>query len=143
MQSQFNAAINQLVSEKNLPRDIVEDIIKSAFKAAYKKDFGTREQNIDVELSESGEMATVFQILTVVESVEDPDLEISPEEALKYVKKAKIIHNRKLAINKGINITKKNEVLLVAGKGHENYQIFKNKKIYFSDLKEIKNNLRI
>jgi len=90
MQSQFNAAINQLVSEKNLPRDIVEDIIKSAFKAAYKKDFGTREQNIDVELSESGEMATVFQILTVVESVEDPDLEISPEEALKYVKKAKI-----------------------------------------------------
>jgi N utilization substance protein A len=90
MQSQFNAAINQLVSEKNLPRDIVEDIIKSAFKAAYKKDFGTREQNIDVELSESGEMATVFQILTVVESVEDPDLEISPEEALKYVKTAKI-----------------------------------------------------
>jgi len=90
MQSQFNAAINQLVSEKNLPRDVVEDIIKSAFKAAYKKDFGTREQNIDVELSESGEMATVFQILTVVENVEDADLEISAEEALKYVKKAKI-----------------------------------------------------
>ena len=65
------------------------------------------------------------------------------EQIAKYVKKAKIIHNRKLAINKGVNITKKNEVLLVAGKGHENYQIFKNKKIYFSDLKEIKNNLRI
>ena len=65
------------------------------------------------------------------------------EQIAKYVKKAKIIHNRKLAINKGINITKKNEILLVAGKGHENYQIFKNKKIYFSDLKEIKNNLRI
>jgi len=90
MQSQFNAAINQLVAEKNLPRDVVEDIIKSAFKAAYKKDFGTREQNIDVELSESGEMSTVFQILTVVEKVEDADLEISAEEALKYVKKATI-----------------------------------------------------
>ena len=90
MQSQFNAAINQLVAEKNLPRDVVEDIIKSAFKAAYKKDFGTREQNIDVELSESGEMSTVYQILTVVEKVEDTDLEISAEEALKYVKKAKI-----------------------------------------------------
>ena len=90
MQSQFTAAINQLVSEKNLPRDMVEDIIKSAFKAAYKKDFGTREQNIEVELSESGEMATVFQIMTVVENVEDEDLEISTQEALKYVKKAKV-----------------------------------------------------
>ena len=90
MQSQFNAAINQLVAEKNLPREIVEDIIKSAFKAAYKKDFGHRDQEIDVELSESGEMATVFQILTVVEEVEDENLEISLEEALKYIKKPKV-----------------------------------------------------
>ena len=90
MQSQFNAAINQLVSEKNLPREIVEDIIKSAFKAAYKKDFGHRDQNIDVDLSDSGDMATIYQILTVVEKVEDENLEISMKEALKYVKKPKV-----------------------------------------------------
>ena len=78
MQSQFNAAINQLVAEKNLPREIVEDI-KSAFKAAC-KDLDT-EIKIDVELSESGEMATVS--LTVEE--EDENLEISLEEALKYI----------------------------------------------------------
>ena len=90
MQSQFNAAINQLVSEKNLPRDVVEDIIKSAFKAAYKKDFGHKDQEIDVDLSDSGEMATVYQILTVVDTVEDENLEISLQEALKYSKKPKV-----------------------------------------------------
>ena len=31
---------------------------------------------------------------------------------------------------------KKNDYLLIAGKGHENYQIIKNKKINFSDKKE-------
>ncbi len=29
----------------------------------------------------------------------------------------------------------KNEVLLISGKGHETYQIIKNKKIFFSDAK--------
>ena len=56
-------------------------------------------------------------------------------------KKGILIRNRKMAIKKGINLTKPNEILLVAGKGHENYQIIKNKKIFFSDAKEIKNNL--
>ena len=59
------------------------------------------------------------------------------------VKKAKIIHDRKLAIKKAIKITKKNEILLIAGKGHENYQIFKNKIIYFSDFDVAKKNLLI
>ena len=90
MQSQFSAAINQLVAERNLPKEIVEDTIKAAFKAAYRKDYGTKDQIIEVELSDSGEMATVYQVLTVVEKVEDADLEISAKEALKYAKKAKI-----------------------------------------------------
>ncbi|WP_440680301.1 glutamate ligase domain-containing protein, partial [Candidatus Pelagibacter sp. HIMB1517] len=59
------------------------------------------------------------------------------------VKKAEIIHNRKLAIKKAIKITKEKEVLLIAGKGHENYQIFKNKIIYFSDFDVAKKNLFI
>ena len=46
--------------------------------------------------------------------------------------KAEIIPLRNVAIQKAIkNI--KNEVLIIAGKGHENYQIIKNKKKYFSD----------
>lgn len=45
----------------------------------------------------------------------------------------KILKNRKKAIKKGIQMLKENDILLVLGKGHEEYQIIKNKKKYFSD----------
>ncbi len=51
----------------------------------------------------------------------------------KEIEKIFNIGNREKAIIKGIKLLKKGDVLLIAGKGHENYQIFKNKKIFFSD----------
>ena len=47
-----------------------------------------------------------------------------------------IIFNREEAIKEGIEILTKNDILLILGKGHEKYQIIKNKKIHFDD-KEI------
>lgn len=41
--------------------------------------------------------------------------------------------DRKEAIKKGINILEENDILLLAGKGHENYQIIEGKEVYFSD----------
>lgn len=90
MQSQFQAAINQLVAEKNLPREVVIETIEAAIKAAYRKDYGTKDQELDVILSESGEQATIFQILTVVKDVELDDLEITEKEAQQYKKGAKV-----------------------------------------------------
>ncbi len=43
------------------------------------------------------------------------------------------IVNRKKAIKKSIQMLSKNDILLLLGKGHEEYQIIKNKKIKFSD----------
>ena len=63
------------------------------------------------------------------------------KEIFDFTKKGKIINNRKIAIKEGINITNRNELLLIAGKGHETYQIFKNKKNYFSDFREVKKNI--
>lgn len=51
-------------------------------------------------------------------------------------KNYKIIKNREKAIKNGIQMLEKNDILLLLGKGHEDYQIIKNKKIHFSD-KEI------
>ena len=69
----------------------------------------------------------------------------NPKQITKQIfqsaRRGQIIQNRKMAIKTGIKITKKNEILLIAGKGHENYQIFKNRKIYFSDFEEVSNNL--
>ena len=55
-------------------------------------------------------------------------------EIKKNCSKGLIIPSRKKAIQKAISDLK-DEVLIIAGKGHENYQIFKNKKINFSDYK--------
>lgn len=89
MQSQFQAAINQLVAEKNLPREVVMETIQAAIKAAYRKDFGTKEHEYEVELSETGEHTTVYQIYNVVKEVEDEFLELDVKEAQKYQKGAK------------------------------------------------------
>ena len=53
------------------------------------------------------------------------------------------INNRKIAIEKAIKDLKNGDVLLIAGKGHENYQIIKNKRIPFSDKKIILDRLSL
>lgn len=50
--------------------------------------------------------------------------------------------NREKAINKGIQKLDKNDILLLLGKGHEEYQIIKGKKFHFSDLEKVINFIR-
>lgn len=90
MQSQFFAAINQLCDEKNISKDRVIDTIKAALRAAYRKDYGNKDQNVDVDLDEKSGLATVFLVKDVVKKVEDENLQISEAEAKKYDKKVKI-----------------------------------------------------
>ena len=90
MQTQFIAAVNQLVAEKNLPREVVMETIEAAFKTAYKKDFGNKEQELEVELSENGENVVIYLIKDVVDDVDDEDNELTLKEAQKINKKAKI-----------------------------------------------------
>jgi len=54
------------------------------------------------------------------------------EKGLKRTNYKKII-DRKEAIQYGITSANKNDVVLIAGKGHETYQIIGNEKMYFSD----------
>ena len=65
-------------------------------------------------------------------------------KGLSKLEKRKInnIGDRKKAIEFGINIIKKNDILLIAGKGHEDYQEIKNKRVFFSDHKIINETLR-
>ncbi|MCV2502134.1 MAG: UDP-N-acetylmuramoyl-L-alanyl-D-glutamate--2,6-diaminopimelate ligase [Candidatus Lightella neohaematopini] len=52
----------------------------------------------------------------------------------------KIIFDRSQAINYAINNANRKDVIVIAGKGHENYQIIKNNYFYYSD-KLVVNNL--
>jgi transcription termination/antitermination protein NusA len=90
MQSPFFAAINQLCDEKNISKEVVIDTIESALRAAFRKDYGNKEQEIDVNLDENSGVATVYLLKTIAKEVEDEDLEINEKDAKKYDKKAKV-----------------------------------------------------
>lgn len=90
MQSQFLAAINQLCDEKGIPKDRVLETIKAALRAAYRKDYGNRDQNIEVELNDSAEGTVVYLLKEVVKKVENPEQEMTVAEAKKYKKTPKV-----------------------------------------------------
>ena len=52
-----------------------------------------------------------------------------------------VIIDRNEAIEKGIDLLKENDVLLILGKGHEKYQIIKDKYIYHDDKECVLNNI--
>ncbi len=49
-----------------------------------------------------------------------------------------VIINRREAISFAVKQAKKDDVVIVAGKGHETYQIFKDETIHFDDMEELK-----
>ena len=83
MSLDLNFLIDMIGRDKGISREAVIEALESAMVSAAKKKFGT-----DVELEaryneETGEIE-LFQFKTVVKEVQDPNLEISLEEARKY-----------------------------------------------------------
>lgn len=67
---------------------------------------------------------------------EDPSL--IRKQILESCPKAKEIDGRGKAIQYAMDNLKRNDILLIAGKGHEDYQIIGKKKIHFSDFEQVK-----
>ncbi|MCC8467628.1 MAG: UDP-N-acetylmuramoyl-L-alanyl-D-glutamate--2,6-diaminopimelate ligase, partial [Rickettsia endosymbiont of Eriopis connexa] len=53
------------------------------------------------------------------------------------------IADREEAIKYGINNLKQDDILLIAGKGHENYQIIGDKKLPFNDAEIVKRCIKV
>ncbi|MDP3741085.1 MAG: transcription termination factor NusA [bacterium] len=91
MSSDFIVALNEIAEEKGLDRDEVLKMIESSLAAAFRKDYGTKEQNIVVELNPDTMGMKVFDVKTVIETeIVDPQKEITLEEAKKIKKSAKV-----------------------------------------------------
>jgi len=58
---------------------------------------------------------------------------INNEDSHSAEEKYTVIKDRKVAIYKAIDMLQANDVLIIAGKGHETYQIIGNDKVYFDD----------
>ena len=90
MKPQFFAAINQICDEKNIPVEKVMETVKAALATAYRKDYGNKEQEIEIVMSEGSDLPTVLLIKEVVENVENPNIEMTLKEAKKMKKDVEI-----------------------------------------------------
>lgn len=80
--SELLLAVNQIATERNLPREIVLEVLKGALATVFRRmsDVGSA-QAVEVDIDLDTGQVRVFLQKTVVEKVEDPRHEISLEEA--------------------------------------------------------------
>ena len=84
MKSDFLLAVTQLATERRLPAEVVLSAIEAALVSAFKKETGDPESEVDnvtVRILPTAGEIRVFITKTVVEKVNDPNLEISLEDA--------------------------------------------------------------
>lgn len=78
----FNAAMEQLALEKNIPKEKITETIDMALAAAYKRDYGKKTQIIRAKFDPSTGKAQFWQVKIVVdESMIKTEEEIAAEEA--------------------------------------------------------------
>lgn len=102
---------------------------------------GTRDKTKRIPMGEiAGKLADFTIITSDNPRFEEPEAIINQIE--KGIKKTKgeylKIVDRKKAIKKAILRAKANDLVIIAGKGHETYQIFKDRTIPFSDKKVVR-----
>lgn len=72
----IEAAINQISAEKKIDKSKLLEIIEHAIKTAYKKDFWTKDTNVEVKINLETASIEVTVEKTIVENVENPSIEI-------------------------------------------------------------------
>lgn len=80
---QFILTMRQIAEEKNLSFEVVQDALEQALAAAYRKDYGTRDQNVRAKLNATTGAFKMYIVHEVVDEVEDPDTQLTLEEAKK------------------------------------------------------------
>lgn len=89
MKSEFEIAITQLSSDRNLAPEVILEAIQAALVSAYKRNYGAN-QNVSVTIDPRSGQARVFVKKTVVPTVQDERVEISLAEARTYKPNAQI-----------------------------------------------------
>ena len=86
----FTDAITQICEEKNISKEVVLETIEAALAAAYKKDYGSKDQEVRVEIDpDSGEIVVYIQ-KEVVDEVENETTQMSIVNASKLKKNIKV-----------------------------------------------------
>jgi N utilization substance protein A len=83
MRTELRTAITQLSAERNLPKEVVLAALESALASAYKKSISALEQDVVVKVDADIGQINFYIQKVVVESVTNPNHEISLKEARK------------------------------------------------------------
>lgn len=131
---------NNIIIDYAHTPDAVEKIITNVSKLDHNKIItligcgGNRDKT---KRSIMGDIATKYSDFVVFTSdnprCEDPNKILDDITCKLDKKNYKIIENREKAINMSIQMLTKNDILLLLGKGHEDYQIIGTEKIPFKD----------
>ena len=89
MNKEFFEALNIIEKEKGIKKEVLIEKITKAMEVAVEKDLGL-EGNVVVLIDPDKQKFGVSVVKTVVETVEDPDTEISLEEARKIRSRTKL-----------------------------------------------------
>ena len=77
----FMEALNLLIEEKGIEKDVFLEMLKESIAKANKKNYLNADANVRVEINEKTGKFRLFELRTVVDDLEDEDLELSLEEA--------------------------------------------------------------
>jgi len=82
--------ISQISKKKNLPEEKIKEAFEQALSYAWKKEMKAKKEKIEAKVDWGKEKISFFKKLQVVEKVEQPEKEISLEDAKKIKKDAKV-----------------------------------------------------
>ena len=74
-------ALDILENERGIKKEVVIEALKEALEKSYKKNYLCPEANVRVEINPKNFRISLFEIRTVVDDLNDEDLEISIDEA--------------------------------------------------------------
>lgn len=140
---------NQIIIDYAHTPDAVENIIKAVREFSQNKIYvilgcgGNRDKAKRPIMAKSAVILADYAIFTSDNPrYEEPEKIIEEMvDNLEY-DNYEIEVNREKAIEKGIQKLEKNDILLLLGKGHETYQVIKDKKIHFDDKEKVLNYIR-
>lgn len=91
MKNEFALAFNEVLEEKQLPKDVILDALQAAMVSAYRRAVNaSNAQHVEATIDAETGKVIIYAEKEVVDTVEDPRTEVSVKEAHKYDTEAKV-----------------------------------------------------
>ena len=90
MNAEFFSAVEDIEKEKGIPRDYMYEKINQAMLAAFRRDNPEAAENVVVDIDEDQKKIEMYVLMSVVEEVENPAVELTEDAAHTYNKKVKV-----------------------------------------------------